>query len=321
MKTARLLPLTLVLCLFGTLASAFCADTASRSFKVAQGGTFTLDSDYGAVSVTGAGGDQVRIKVEGDKDLEDILSLNFTQEGNNIIVTAKGKSERSFFGIFNFGFNHKVLYTVEVPASFNTDIHTGGGSIELSGVSGQQILKTSGGHISVDSVSGSLDAHTSGGPMDLNNIKGPVNARTSGGSVSAEGIEGNCSLYTSGGPIKVNGCTGALDAETSGGSVRIERLSGSVNARSSGGGVSAEFISQPAGDCELRTSGGTVSITLPGSVSAHISAHTSGGRVSTDIPVLVREINDGTLDGNMGSGGPQIVLRTSGGSIHIKAAQ
>jgi hypothetical protein len=50
-----------------------------------------------------------------------------------------------------------------------------------------------------------------------------------------------------------------------------------------------------------------------------VNAKTSGGRVHTDFPVSISgEINKSSMRGRMNGGGPELYLRTSGGSIYLK---
>jgi len=54
-------------------------------------------------------------------------------------------------------------------------------------------------------------------------------------------------------------------------------------------------------------------------VKLNLDAKTSGGRVHTDFPVTVRgEISRRMLKAELNGGGPELYLRTSGGSIHIR---
>ena len=54
-------------------------------------------------------------------------------------------------------------------------------------------------------------------------------------------------------------------------------------------------------------------------MAVDVDAHASGGHVETDIPVTVQgEISRSTLKAKINGGGPELYLRTSGGSIHIK---
>jgi len=318
-------------------SAAFGAKHIEKTFRVGPGGTLTLKSDLGSIRVTGEDRNTVRVNVDSDHDLEEILELDFSQEGDEIIITGR-KKRISLFKLFEFK-TKKVNFTIAVPGLFNVDLKTSGGGIEVSSIQGQVNGSTSGGSVSAEEITGQVDVHTSGGKVSLREIDGPVNARTSGGGIQLNGIKGktyartsggsikayslagDATLQTSGGPIKAESINGHLEAKTSGGGITITGLRGSVYARTSGGGITATLVEPPGADCELRTSGGGIKISLPRETNAYISARTSGGSVNTDLPVtVVGKVKRSSLEGNLGSGGPGISLKTSGGSIHIKAS-
>ena len=98
---------------------------------------------------------------------------------------------------------------------------------------------------------------------------------------------------------------------------------GAVQVRTSGGSVEAGMAGQPDVDSELRTSGGNVTFHLPDGFQADLSVNASGGRISSDFPELEPENSSGggTLEQSLNGGGPDLVMRTSGGSIRIRRLQ
>jgi DUF4097 and DUF4098 domain-containing protein YvlB len=112
---------------------------------------------------------------------------------------------------------------------------------------------------------------------------------------------------------------GNVVARTSGGGIHVDDVMGSIDARTSGGSVTARISRQPEDDCRLTTSGGSVTVSLAKDIRVDVDASTSGGRVSTDFPVTLRgEISKRSLRAKINGGGPELYLRTSGGSIHIR---
>ncbi|MBN2288995.1 MAG: DUF4097 family beta strand repeat protein [Candidatus Glassbacteria bacterium] len=338
MKDAGLkIPAVLLLSVLLAYGTSFGAKHLERTFRVDPGGTLSLHSDFGGVEVAGREGNTVRVVVDSDRDIEEILDLTFTRDGDNI--TVRGEKKRQDFFSFFWSRGKKVKFTVTVPRVYNVEIKTGGGGIGLHSLEGEVCGKTSGGGIDAGEITGRLEVHTSGGSLDLSGINGPVSAstsggsidlgdisgpveaRTSGGHVHAARITGNTVLRTSGGSIKVEELKGFLEARTSGGGIVISALRGNTVARTSGGSIKVSLDEPPAGDCELHTSAGSVTITLPRETNAYVSARTSAGSVRTEFPIeVVGEIKKTHIEGTLGSGGPKIDLSTSAGSIHLKAA-
>ena len=103
------------------------------------------------------------------------------------------------------------------------------------------------------------------------------------------------------------------------GTSRPGQFGGALKAKTSGGSVTAAIAAQPGSRCELSTSAGSITVQLAAGVAVDIDAHPSGGHVETDIPVTVQgEIGRSTLKAKINGGGPELYLRASGGSLHIK---
>jgi len=159
------------------------------------------------------------------------------------------------------------------------------------------------------------------GPNASFKIKVPeqynIISRTGGGSFSLSSLQGDVDTYTSGGSIKLSKVIGNAKVKTSGGSIRIEGIEGNVNAHTSGGSIKATLSKQMTEDSALTTSGGSVTAYLPANAKVDLIAKTSGGRVRSDFNV------DGTIKktsirGTINGGGPELKLKTSGGSVSIK---
>lgn len=140
---------------------------------------------------------------------------------------------------------------------------------------------------------------TGGGSIDLSDLNGTANVRTSGGSISLGKIRGN------------------VDAKTSGGSIRVDEVAGNIVAHTSGGSIKATLTKQPTANCKLTTSGGSVTAYLASDISVNLYAKTSGGSVSSDFKVN-GYFSKTKLEGEINGGGPELHLKTSGGSVKIK---
>jgi hypothetical protein len=273
-KKAGLLMATLV-----ALSAVACANSRmEKTLPLEPGGEFVLQADGGSVTVRGTSESGARIVVTSNRDdLQSIYDISFDSSNNVARVTARKKSFSWFSGV-------NLHFDVTVPNKTRVSVKTGGGSVNISSLEGEQNVGTSGGSIDASNVHGNVVAHTSGGGIGMNSIDGSLQAQTSGGS------------------IRIDGLTGRVDAHTSGGSIRATLSPGN----SQGG--------------NLDTSGGSISVNLDPTVNLNLDASTSGGSVSTDLPVkVVGTISHSSLHGSIGSGGPALRLHTSGGSIHISS--
>lgn len=305
-----------------TSANLFCAKTIEKSFPVGPGGSLEMTVSGSSVSVEGSSRSNVHVRVESKKDIEEHYELTFEQEGNKLIIVAERKKDSRFFGLIKTSSGNGLKFTISVPENFNPQVRTSGGSIRTSTISGTVDIHTSGGSLTCERIAGSVSGHTSGGSINLKGIEGPFEAETSGGSITAKELDGDGSLRTSGGSINVEGCRGVLEAKTSGGSINVTGLDGLATAHTGGGGITMEMVNSPSGDCVLKTSGGGINLTMPRESNVTIYAKATGGKVHTDLPVTVTvqgEVSRGRLEGKIGSGGPLVSLKTSGGSIRISA--
>ena len=296
MKRHRTLgALVAVLSLLALAVPAWAESRIEKNLELSPRGRFTLNSDAGSVTVTGASRPGAHIVITSDKvDLSNELEVTFTSNAGWAEVTARRKHD-SFW-------SHSISahFEIELPAETRTEIHTGGGAISLSGLRGQSEVKTSGGPIDVMGLNGNLEAYTSGGPIHIREVTGDAH------------------IATSGGPIEVEELEGTLKAHTSGGGIHINRVSGYVEAKTSGGPIHATYSPGNLHGGELDTSGGSIEVSIDRSANLNLDASTSGGSVSSDLHVA-GTVSHSHMQGAIGSGGEELRLHTSGGSIHIRA--
>jgi len=302
----RLALVSILLLTVAGSASAAISNTIRKGFNAGEGGTLTVDAGVGDIQIV-SGGSGVAVEIvrnahtSSQAKADELFkehAVTFAQNGNDVDVTSNWSHSWKFF---DFGDPIDIQYNIRVPSRFNVK------------------LKTSGGDISVSSVTGTVDAHTSGGNIKLATINGAANVRTSGGNIEVIGTNGSADVRTSGGSISIRHAGGEVKAHTSGGSIHVDEALGPIDASTSGGSIRASFTVQPRGDSRLSTSGGDVTVSLPSNIAVDLDAHTSGGDVESDIPVTtVGKQSESTLVGKINGGGPQLVLRSSGGGIRVK---
>jgi len=284
-----------------------------KDLALEPGGTFSIETDAGKVTLTGSNDSGVHILVTSKhKDLDEILTFRFNESAGSASVVARQKHKLNFFS----GWHDSVEWTIRVPAQTKVSIDTSGGAIDVSGIRDAVKLDTSGGGVHVRDLVGNLDCHTSGGGITLRDIKGTVKAETSGGGVHAKAIDGPIHAESSGGSIELERVTGDIDADTSGGGITISEAGGKVRADTSGGGIEASFAHGNSAGGTLESSGGGIEVTLD--PSADLSIEASGDAVHTDVPLRVKgEMSHGRLSGSLNKGGNTLKLHTSGGSVRI----
>ncbi|MGD0695180.1 MAG: hypothetical protein ABSB82_10030 [Terriglobia bacterium] len=285
-----------------------------RTLKLNPGGRFVLDSDAGSVTVTGTKESGAKVVITSNRDdLESLFKFNFEEGAGTARVTAR----KTFHG---WPHNLSLHFEIRVPTATQLEMRTGGGSVKVYSIKGDSDLKTSGGSMEVSDLSGELRAETSGGSISLRELTGNARVETSGGSIEANAISGSLRGHTSGGPIHMSRVDGDIDADTSGGSIHIEDAGGRVIAKTSGGSVDVRFDRGNDKGGELETSGGSMRVAVDPKVNLTLDASASGGGVKTDLPItVVGHVSASNLHGTLGSGGAELRMHTSGGSIQIEA--
>ena len=285
-----------------------------RSFAVAEGDRVIVDVERARIQVTAWDRPEVAFSAfEADR-----LDFEFSQDDGELRIEGR---DDSVGGLFRwFGGESRAEITLSVPYQQHLNLRTSGGNIEIDRLQGEFTARTSGGNIEAGAIDGPVDANTSGGRVIVDQASGAVNAQSSGGSIRLGSIAGAVEARTSGGNIRIAESGANTAARTSGGSIEIENAGGAVQARTSGGSVEVGFAGQPEADSELRTSGGSVTVSLPDGFQAELSGSTSGGSVRSEFPDAAPEqsYGRGSIEQSLNGGGPELVLRTSGGNIRIR---
>ena len=265
-------------------------ETIEKTFDVNSGGTLTLNSDQGSIDIIPWDKNKVEVEVRKKASSQkklDAFKITLDQDGNNVSVDGDGQRNSRV----------SVQYSIKVPAHYNLEVKTGGGSIE------------------VGDLSGIINVHTSGGSIEIGDVaEGKVNADTSGGSIEVGDVNGSLIVNTSGGSIRLGKITGTSEIDTSGGSITLKSGGADVTAETSGGSID---IGPVTGNVDVDTSGGSIDIAM---IDGNVKAETSGG--SIDVAGSTGKIDVDTSGGSIridSSGGP-VVAETSGGNITIKQA-
>ncbi len=186
--------------------------------------------------------------------------------------------------------------------------------------------------IKVEESAGVVTVHTIW-PRDRHNfrvsvtyeVKVPegVNLRkfeTVNGNVTATGSFGAAALESTNGTITAEGFKGDLTAETTNGQVKLSRAEGKLEANTTNGGIELSGISFKDG-LRAGTTNGSIHLVLesPEKVNARLRAHTTNGHVTVDFPITLERMSGSNrrIEATLGSGGPEIDLSTTNGSITI----
>ena len=248
----------------------------NRTARVGRTGALDLTNIAGDVTVTGGGGDEVRIEAvkrvrsrdEADtKTLLDELRIEVTELPNRVEVrTLHPRNRRNYSG--------SVDYTVAMPA---------GGSATLRSVSGNVRVTNVKGELRAESVSG--DVITSGaGRLSLaKSVSGDI-------QVSDVSTEGEITASTVSGGLTARGLKArAIDLGSVSGDVILTDVAcDRATVKTVSGNLEYNGALARSGRYEMTAHSGNVRLAISGGTGFEVEATTFSGDVRSDFPLTLR---------------------------------
>ena len=275
------------------------------------------------------------------KKIFDAEAARLTVNGGNVLV----KSESNDRG--------RVDLTITVPKTAKMTVNAGRGDVAVSGLGSGINISAAHGDTQLNSIAGPVEVHFSNnrhdfsahqvegdltadgnyGDLTLSEIKGKINANGEiFGDVHMENITGPISLHTSVTDLQVASLPGDINLDSN--NLRVTEAKGTVRVVTHAKDVD---LSQIYGDCsvedrngmisvepaggygvEAKNGRGDVEVTVPENASATVDGRTHNGDIVSDFNLTVSGDENKTVTGNIGSGGPKLVLSAKNGDIHIK---
>jgi hypothetical protein len=299
--------------------------------RIGRQGTLTLVNPSGTVTITGSGGDDVRIEAikrawdRSDAAAKAALSnvqVEVTERQGAVDVRSVFQRTRSL--------DAEVDFTIAVPSGASVSVRSGFGDITITGVRGELRAEAMGGGIKATSVGQVRLLRTLSGAVALENADGSdVTVSTLGGPVTIRQLKArSADLRTVAGDLVIS------DSEAE--RVMVQSLSGRI-----------ELAGRLArtGRYSLQSQSGDVLLAPSGSDGFELEAASVTGSVRSDFPITLddrRELtgpsgrgrsvgrgvgrglgrgvgrgNARILRGLSGDGGPLVTLRSFSGDITI----
>jgi DUF4097 and DUF4098 domain-containing protein YvlB len=292
-----------------------------ETYKVASPAELDLSSSDGSLDIIPSDGNQIQVfyivrkggkllKIDREKLEEDfIVETRSTANAVEIIV----KDKLKYQGL-NFNNRPSVGFKVYVPKETMCNLATSDGNIRITGLNGNQRLKTSDGSIELAEISGSITGRTSDGDVRIRKIKGNVDIQTSDGTIELETVGGDVQASTSDGNIRLDRVKGDIAVRTSDGYIDFKEISGSFKASTSDGNIKGNVVELKK-ELTLRTSDGNIEVTLPGQLGLDLDIKAE----SIDVPFknFTGKFDKTFVRGQSNGGGIPVVLTTSGGNVRL----
>lgn len=289
-------------------------DTVTRNVKLGRDGSVDLVNVSGRVSVTGRGGNDVRLEAVKRVWHQDPNEARALLKELDVRVT-EGAGRLDVRTVYPQGqaYDAEVDYTLSVPQGTRVSIRSASGDVVVAGVHGE---------LRAESVSGAISV-TSAGDVRL--------LRSVSGAIAVDGTAGaELTASTIGGSITVRQAKArTIDLRSVGGTLRVvDSDSDRVSMQALGGTVEYAGRVGRNGRYDLLSRTGQVVVTPAGNEGFDVDAVTMNGGFRSDFPLTLREtrgpggrggLRRGTaVSGTFGDGGGLLTLRSATGGVTIR---
>src|SRR6266436_6752467 len=303
-----------------TLTDAAASANITTSFGNAEArnirGDLLVRDNNGNVEFSNIGGGADITNSFGNVTFSDVRGrVNCTTNNGRV----KGSSVTGGSVTIRDSFGNIELDTI----SGTLDAETSNGRISVRDARGSVTLKSSFGAIEASNIPKGIRAVTGNGGVTLTDIGGDAFAKTSFGSVLAERINGNLTVENTNGSVTARNVKGDTTVRTSFAGVTLESIGGRITVDNQNGAISVTAMRPASGcrDISLKTSFSSIRVRVPDGLGYNLTARTSFGRISSELPITsTGSIGGDSLSGTIGSGGCQLQLTDSNGSIEIAKA-
>jgi len=270
-----------------------------ESFKVSQGSDLKVDIAHANVEIITGNNREARITVtlsgrnmDRARDRFNDMEWKVYEEGGDVFVLAEWPRR-------NWNGNMDIDVLISIPQTFNLDLETSHGDVELG------------------DLIGTVELVTSHGDVDFNDVEGDgVWIKSSHGDISGASMTSQrIDVETSHASIRINEVNArAFSASTSHADISIDYLVGKSSISTSHGDI--EVFLAGSEDASFETQHGNIELGLDSSAGADLDLRAPQIRMERDMQVRgenQRERVEGTLNG----GGRLIRARTTHGVIDL----
>ena len=265
------------------------ASSIDTTFRIERGGVVDVSVTFGSITVTGASGNEVRVRASAEEGRVRLRS-------SPTLASLRASSDR--------GIARGVRYDVSVPAGVRVLMHTTTGDITVTGVQAD---------IEVGNVHGDIR---------LTNVAGLAKVETVSGTVTASGLTGGARIEATSSNVTITGAEGDISVDnTSGRTTLADIRSSAVRAESVSGAVRFQGVIDRSGRYDFSSHSGPITLTLPAGAGALVSVSTYSGSIDSDFPITLQQGSpdreEKELQFRLGDGSARISAESFSGNITI----
>ncbi len=253
-------PRPVVLAKASNTGSTSGANSIQKEFQIPMGKRLMIDLETGgSLHISGWEKEIVSVNGAAIGCYPEDCTFDVSESDEGVEITSEFSNRRD-------SHRSRIDLEINVPARFDLDIETTGGSIQI------------------DKVEGKIEGTTMGGKLELSGLKGNLSMSTMGGSITLTDSVVDGKVHTMGGPVLIQDVTGDLKGSSMGGTVEYKNVKKKPGAdetketKMTTMGGDLDISDAPSG-ANLETMGGDIHVS---SAADHVKATTMGGDIHID---------------------------------------
>lgn len=316
-------------------------DQAVIDTKIPANAQITVQVPRGDVSISATDDNNVSVRAhqiafastdEGAKKIFDAQQAHVTVSGNAVVVKVDGNP------------SGRTNLTLTIPKSASINVTASRGGVTAAGLGGDIDADVQHGDMEATAIHGHVHAHMSShGDFAAHDIQGDVTVEGNGSDLTLSDIHGKVNLQgeysgdihlervdqdvlfhssrTDMGfgrlpgdmsmtldSLHITQVAGPIHIETHSKDIEMSQVYGDTHIEDRDGRVELDMAG--AYQVEVKDNKGDVEVSLPPGVNQTVDMRTHNGDIVSDFPLQISGDENKTMSGNIGNGGPRLVLST-----------
>jgi len=277
------------------------------------------------------------------------VSVAITENSGSYEVRPQGQGERV-----------EVDLEVHVPRRASVTAWTDRGSVQIAGLAGSVTVHSQHGDIEVRDTGGDVSAELNHGDGHIVGVRGNAKLSGKGGQVEVADVKGEAvvqgeffgpirignaakgarfisrrtdltvtqlsgRIETGSGRLEISDAPGNVTLTTRKYDITLENVTGRIQIENRDGNIELHFPQPPREDVEVANGSGNLELVLPAKSTFEMHAETRSGDIDCEFEGCakneVKTHGNKKLDWKVGTKGPQLRLKTSYGTIHLRKGQ
>jgi DUF4097 and DUF4098 domain-containing protein YvlB len=318
----------------------------------------SVRTDHGDITIHPE--DAAEIRVQAKKVVaatEEAEARSRAQQASVLVTQAADSYEVS---TKNQGGEVELNLEVHVPGQATVTARSARGGVQVDGLSGSVMAAANHGDVDIRDAGRDVSVELDRGDAHIVGVRGNVKLSGRGGQVEVSDVKGEAVVQgeyygpiriekvakgarfvsrrtdltvsqlagridTGSGRLEISDAPGSLSLVTHKYDLAIDNIGGRIHIENYQGNVELRFAQPPREDVEVSTESGNIELVLPPKSSFEVHAESRKGEIDSDFrdPEFkeTKQREGARLEGKIGAKGPQIRLRTTYGTIHLRKGE